>query len=39
MEAKDVAVDNGVSATELRKAVVLQCQGTAKVRGDEQESS
>ena len=39
MEAKDVAVDNGVSVTMLRKAVALFRQGAAKVRGDEQESS
>ena len=39
MEAKGVAVDNGVSATVLREEVALLRQGTAKVRGDEQKSS
>jgi len=39
MEAKGVAVGNGVSATVLRKAAALLRQGTAKVRGDEQKSS
>ncbi|MCP3660898.1 MAG: hypothetical protein GY696_00130 [Gammaproteobacteria bacterium] len=39
MEAKGVAVGNGVSVMMLRKAVALLRQGTAKVRDDEQESS
>jgi hypothetical protein len=37
MEAKGVAVGNGVSVTVLRKAAALLRQGTAKVRGDDTE--
>ncbi len=39
MEAKDVAVDNGVPVTVFRKAVTLPRQGTAKIRDDVQKSS